>query len=273
LRLPCFSTEIVRHPLLPAQQLINIHDIRVASPCPMPWEAMRGDALVRHCDDCKLNVYNLSAMSEKEIQQLLAERQGRRVCVRFYRRADGTMLTQDCPRGLRRMAKIVSKLGAAALSAILSISFAAAKTKTQPQACQRVQTQESSSNMLIVVADPDGAVVPGAKVALLDQSGKTRFNGKTDGKGSLMKSDLPAGDYTLQVTVHGFKEISSVLHLEHGKNVQVTLKLALAGNSETVEVTADSIGVMGTVGILSTSAPVTAPLLPPGNSRPAPMRQ
>jgi hypothetical protein len=272
LRLPYFSRETVHRPPASVTQLINIHDIRVASPCLMPWEAMSGNALVRHCDDCKLNVYHLSAMSELEIQHLLAERQGQRVCVRFYRRADGTMLTQDCPRGMRLMAKKVSRLGAAILSAMVSINFAAAKTKTQPQACQRAQAGESA-NILIVVTDPDGAVVPGAKITFIDRSGKTRFNGKTDGAGSLMKSDIPAGDYTLMVAVRGFKDITNAVHLEHSKNVQVNLKLSLAGNSTTVEVTADSVGVIGTVGVISTSAPAATPPLPSQSSRPSPMRQ
>jgi len=79
----------------------------------MPWQAMAGSDQVRHCNECKLNVYNLSAMTEVEIQRLLAHRADQRICVRFYRRADGTMLTQNCPRGLKSLAKRVPKLGAA----------------------------------------------------------------------------------------------------------------------------------------------------------------
>jgi hypothetical protein len=60
---------------------------------------MRGDDKVRFCDQCCLNVYNLSAMSRREAEDLVRQREGR-LCVRFYRRADGTALTQDCPRGL-----------------------------------------------------------------------------------------------------------------------------------------------------------------------------
>src|SRR5260221_9302163 len=75
-------------------------NIRVASPCPADWEKMIGDERVRHCNDCNLNVYNFSAMTEREVARLLAARQGR-LCGRFYRRADRTILTQKCPAGLR----------------------------------------------------------------------------------------------------------------------------------------------------------------------------
>jgi hypothetical protein len=261
----------------PTPPLININDIRVASPCPMPWDAMAGNQQVRHCGECKLNVYNLSAMTEIEIQRLLVMQPAeQRVGVRFYRRADGTMLTQDCPRGVKRLAKRVSKLGAAVFSALVSMNCAMAKTttagtatagsKTQPQACQRVQAQEQSANILVVVADPDGAVVPGARIALMDSAGKTRFKGKTDGAGTLIKSDLPPGNYTLKVSVQGFKEYSDVLHLPDSKNLKLNLKLSLASASTTVEVTASTLGVVD-VGMLASvsdsnghAAPMPAPV-------------
>jgi hypothetical protein len=261
----------------PTPQLININDIRVASPCPMPWDAMAGNQQVRHCGECRLNVYNLSAMTEIEIQRLLVMQPAeQRVCVRFYRRADGTMLTQDCPRGIKRLAKRVSKLGAAVFSALVSMNCAMAKTpavgtatagsKAQPQACQRVQAQEQSANILVVVADPDGAVVPGARIALMDSAGKTRFKGKTDGAGTLIKSDLPPGNYTLKVSVQGFKEYSDVLHLPDSKNLKLNLKLSLASASTTVEVTASTLGVVD-VGMLASvsdsnghAAPMPAPV-------------
>jgi hypothetical protein len=243
----------------------------------MPWDAMAGNQQVRHCGECRLNVYNLSAMTEIEIQRLLVMQPAeQRVCVRFYRRADGTMLTQDCPRGIKRLAKRVSKLGAAVFSALVSMNCAMAKTpavgtatagsKTQPQACQRVQAQEQSANILVVVADPDGAVVPGARIALMDSAGKTRFKGKTDGAGTLIKSDLPPGNYTLKVSVQGFKEYSDVLHLPDSKNLKLNLKLSLASASTTVEVTASTLGVVD-VGMLASvsdsnghAAPMPAPV-------------
>lgn len=74
------------------------HDL--SSPCPARWSDMRGDDRVRHCDACQKNVYNLTAMPTEEAEALLAEEGGR--CLRLYRRADGTVLTNDCPVGLRR---------------------------------------------------------------------------------------------------------------------------------------------------------------------------
>ena len=41
-------------------------------------------------------------MSGHEIAELIKEREGKRTCVRFYRRKDGTMMTQDCPVGYQQ---------------------------------------------------------------------------------------------------------------------------------------------------------------------------
>jgi hypothetical protein len=77
-----------------------LDDIGVASPCSADWNAMRGDERVRHCPACRLNVYNLSAMSRREAARLVVEREGR-LCVRLLRRDDGTLVTDDCRERLR----------------------------------------------------------------------------------------------------------------------------------------------------------------------------
>jgi len=38
---------------------------------------MAGDERIRRCSECNLNVYNLSAMTEHEVQRLVADSQGR----------------------------------------------------------------------------------------------------------------------------------------------------------------------------------------------------
>jgi len=62
---------------------------------------MDGDDRVRFCRECNRNVYNLSAMTKREARRVVAEREGR-LCVRFYQRRDGTVLTSDCPVGAKR---------------------------------------------------------------------------------------------------------------------------------------------------------------------------
>jgi len=82
--------------------LSSLDLIEIASPCTASWDEMTGDERVRHCRQCKLNVYNLSEMRREEAESFMRERTGR-TCVRFYRRADGTLLTRDCPVGVRAL--------------------------------------------------------------------------------------------------------------------------------------------------------------------------
>lgn len=80
--------------------MLLLDQIKIASPCSADWGAMTGTDQARFCGQCRKNVYNLSAMTLEEAQRVVAEHEGH-LCVRFYTRADGTMLTRDCPVGLR----------------------------------------------------------------------------------------------------------------------------------------------------------------------------
>ena len=98
---------------------MDLDSVGIATSCPASWEDMKGDARVRFCGSCMLHVYNLSEMRRQEAEALVREKEGR-LCVRFYRRPDGTLLTKDC--GLivraRRRAAWAWGAGVAALLAL-----------------------------------------------------------------------------------------------------------------------------------------------------------
>jgi hypothetical protein len=94
-------------------------NLKIASPCSADWNEMVGDNRKRFCGDCKLNVFNLSGMSEVEAKTLLTTAEGR-VCVRFYQRADGTVLTEDCPVGWAKVKQRTKLFATAAASLIFS---------------------------------------------------------------------------------------------------------------------------------------------------------
>lgn len=77
----------------------------------MRWDDMQGDARARFCASCRLHVYDLSEMSRKEAERLVFKTEGR-VCVRFFRRDDGTILTRDCPVGLAAARARLARLAA-----------------------------------------------------------------------------------------------------------------------------------------------------------------
>ena len=95
-----------------------LDEVRVAAPCPADWGKMVGDERVRFCGSCELHVYNLSGMTRREAEALVTNAEGR-LCVRFYRRADGTILTRNCPVGLSAVRRRAARVAGSVLSAAL----------------------------------------------------------------------------------------------------------------------------------------------------------
>jgi hypothetical protein len=102
-----------------------LKQVKVAAPCPVMWSEMEGDEQVRHCKNCNHNVFNLSGLSSSEAESLLREKNGK-LCVRFYQRADGSVMTKDCPRGvaaLRRQVVMAAFVMVSLLATAVSIAI------------------------------------------------------------------------------------------------------------------------------------------------------
>ncbi len=82
--------------------LTILDEIQIASPCNADWNGMTGDDRTRFCGSCSKHVYNIASMTAEAATALIVENEGR-LCVRLYKRADGTVLTADCPVGLGKI--------------------------------------------------------------------------------------------------------------------------------------------------------------------------
>jgi hypothetical protein len=102
--------------------------VQVAAPCPADWNQMMGSERARFCGQCSLNVYNLSSMTRADAEHLMARTEGR-LCVRFYRRRDGSIVTRDCPVGLRAVGRRVSYIAKAVVSLVLGLFAGLGVTK------------------------------------------------------------------------------------------------------------------------------------------------
>jgi hypothetical protein len=65
----------------------------------MRWSDMTGDDTRRFCHHCNLHVYNIAALTSAEAETLITRAEGR-FCAQLFRRADGTVITKDCPAGV-----------------------------------------------------------------------------------------------------------------------------------------------------------------------------
>ena len=111
------------------RSLPMLESVRIASPCSARWDEMTGDERVRFCGHCEKDVYNLSGMAREEAERLLRERAGN-ICVRLYKRHDGTVITADCPVGIKRKRR--RRIAAAAVGSGLAAASALLYQATRP---------------------------------------------------------------------------------------------------------------------------------------------
>lgn len=120
-------------------QLPLLDSVRIASPCPVKWQHMTpigAGERVRYCDQCRLNVHNMSDMTRDEAEAFLRSiAPGERMCGSFWRRADGTILTRDCPVGLRaarqKLIRWVTRAAAAITVVLTGAAYARARSSQE----------------------------------------------------------------------------------------------------------------------------------------------
>ena len=135
---------------LRTRQSTLLSRVRVASPCSARWEAMSGDERARHCSACDKTVYDLSALTADAAEALLRER-GEGLCVRLFRRADGTVLTADCPVGgrrRRRRALMLFSVGAAVSSVAAAASVSVWAPAQEPRVAYESRSRSRGSELL-----------------------------------------------------------------------------------------------------------------------------
>lgn len=98
----------------------------IAAPCSEKWDDMTGDDRARLCAKCDLHVVNTFMLTDEEVLATLARvHKGERVCMRIYRRPDGTFMTRNCPVGIQKIRERVYKAAvwmAGGLSLMLSLA-------------------------------------------------------------------------------------------------------------------------------------------------------
>ena len=186
----------------------DLTKLQIASPCSVDWNTMRGDDRKRFCDLCQLNVYNVAGMTEKEVRELVSLAEGR-LCMRLMKRADGSVMTQDCPVGLAAYRKRVAQYAGAAMATILglfSISYGQKSDvrKTGPGA-KIIRTVSNKIILIGTVHDPTGLPVAGALVRVSLQAGGPEITGTSDGEGKFYIPLEKSSIYKMEVRAVSFK--------------------------------------------------------------------
>src|SRR5438034_8826968 len=101
--------------------------------------------------------------------------------------------------------------------------------------------QAPSGTILGSIKDTQGAVIPGATVTATNLGTQYSRSAVTDESGAYALRLLPVGNYTVVVTMPGFKNYSQTgIALEVGRNARVDATIELGAVNESVSVVADS---------------------------------
>lgn len=187
--------------------------LRVAKACDESWEQMRGTNQVRFCSHCEKSVHNLSAMTRRDAERLVAN-SGGSLCIRYVSTPARRVVTLDAPT--HALVRRVSRLTAGAFTAALAMTTASAQsaqTSPPPVASAEATIQNQiapqmplgGATLTGTITDPAGAVIPGAVVTLADATGAIRST-QTSDEGSYRLENLPAGTFTFDVEAQGFKK-------------------------------------------------------------------
>lgn len=96
----------------------------------------------------------------------------------------------------------------------------------------------SSSSISGVITDPNGAVIPGASISIVNNSNGQRYSINSDSNGNFSQSGLGPGNYTLTVSATGFSR-TVISNAQTGAVLQIPMQVGSV--SATVDVTASSV--------------------------------
>ena len=134
----------------------------------------------------------------------------------------------------------LGKLGAAMMGACLLAGSAYAQIPT--------------GAILGSVKDPQGAVIPGATVTATNTGTQFSRAATTDGEGQYNLTLLPVGQYSVEVTMSGFKTFNRTgIVLDVGRNARVDATIELGNFAEVVSIVGDAPLVDTRSGALSRS--------------------
>ena len=101
-------------------------------------------------------------------------------------------------------------------------------------------SQANFGRILGVVTDQTGAVIPGARVTIIDKDRGPARTLTTDAAGEYNAPELIPGTYTVRVEAKGFKTLDRAnILLEVGKEIRVDLRPEIGEQTQTVQITAE----------------------------------
>jgi hypothetical protein len=126
--------------------------------------------------------------------------------------------------------------------------------------CASLHAQNATGKVVGVVRDPQGAVVPNAKVTVTNVETTVAHKVTSGNDGAYQAINLPIGRYSVAAERQGFqKVVTAPYSLEINATLKIDVTLQVGGSNEVVEVSGTAAAVEtqnATIGNSVTSRPI-----------------
>lgn len=195
-------------------------------------------------------------MTAPEARHLIETREGR-VCIRLVRRTDGTVLTKDCPVGIRKYRARAARYAGAALATILGVFSVSYGQKNDSESADkprngilRTKTTAEKGEIYGIVSDSNGSAIGGIELILSRMGEKKKITIKTDNNGKFVFVKITAGVYKVETGKKNFgftKTIVENIDVLAGDKIQLNMEL-MVGQPDVV------VGIYGEEPRIDTSS-------------------
>lgn len=205
----------------------SLDRIEITSPCDADWDEMTGSEQIRYCTECNKYVYNLSAMTRRDAEELVATRRSQ-MCTRMIRDLNGGTITVDSLPPVRLLGRRPGPIASTVVTTILSIAPAVGAISQSPRASSHVYAQNESSRKASrpvsgtptgaitgTVSDESGSPISGAVVTITSEAAGKVSSQITTETGEFRFDGLAARTYIFEVNAKGYQ-----LPKQHGLDVQ-----------------------------------------------------
>lgn len=168
-----------------------LNHVRIQQPCSEDWDRMSGTEQIRFCRHCSKNVHDLTGLDRREAVRLVLRSKGR-ICLRLRTNGAGELVFRERVQQLHTIARRTSRFAAGAFTAVMGLSAAYAQSPTlvtnddsRPVAARALPVYLSGANAWLIgtVFDPNGAVVPGAQITVINERTNEVQSGSTNNEG------------------------------------------------------------------------------------------
>lgn len=186
--------------------------IEVKNPCSENWDEMTGNDKVRFCSHCSHTVNDLSRLTRKEAVRLVRRSEGR-ICIRYI---PGPETNRPLfANNLYKITRRAPGLAAGVMTASITLATAAyaqevdiRNTDGPGVVAEKTLTplvkepeypypDEAGPNLYGIIMDPNGAVIPGYPVALIDEGSNEEIKTRSDNEGIYRFTNIPKGTFRL----------------------------------------------------------------------------